>query len=84
LLTKQTAQLTTKYSNANEKVFLKKNTIFSKKFFRSEAVAAHINFGPAIRSNTILPTLQSYSKNGITTSVGAIFQSSPSCFKRLK
>ena len=36
------------------------------------------NFDPAIRSNTILPTLQSYSKNGITTSVGAIFQSSPS------
>jgi len=36
------------------------------------------NFSPAIRSNTILPTLQSPTQNGITTSVGAIFPTAPS------
>jgi len=34
------------------------------------------NFGPAIRSNTILPPLQKPTKNGITTTVGAIFRAS--------
>jgi len=33
--------------------------------------------GPAIRSNTILPTLQKPTKNGITTSVRAILKTSP-------
>ena len=35
------------------------------------------NLGPAIRSNTILPTLQKPTKNGITTSVRAILKTSP-------
>jgi len=40
-------------------------------------VASRTNFGLAIRSNTILPTLQKPKQNGITTSVEAIFPTAP-------
>jgi len=36
-------------------------------FWRSETVASRKKFGPAIHSNTIMPTLQSLASNGITT-----------------
>jgi len=47
-------------------------------------IALRKNFGPAIRSNTILLCCIACPANGINTSVGAIFLASPGCSYLLK